>query len=226
MTRISPLAQATGSDADGGFAVDVRTVLLSVIDGGLKVAALPDADGWQLPRGVPLPSLPLDAAARMLLAETTGLQEDYLEQLYTLHVRDGDAWIILISYLAIIAAGTGSPGTEATWIDTRSVGFSEVDRMVLDYAIVRLQAKLGYTTIAFHLMPERFTLTELQDVYETVLAMALDKRNFRRRILAANMLEQLDETRRDGSHRPARLYRFRADHDPRAFLTPRWADGV
>lgn len=226
MNRISPLAQATGSNADGGFAVDVRVVLLSVNDGALNVAALPDGDGWQLPRGVPLPAMPLDSAARLLLAEATGLQEDYLEQLYTLHVNDTGEWIVLISYLAIIAAGSGLPDTEASWIDTRSAGFSEVDRMVVDYAVVRLQAKLGYTTIAFHLMPERFTLTELQDVYETVLSMTLDKRNFRRRIIAAGMLEQLDETRRDGSHRPARLYRFRAGHDPQAYLTPQWADGA
>jgi 8-oxo-dGTP diphosphatase len=221
-----PFAQAAGPDSDGGFAVDVRIVLLTVHDGQLKVASLPDGDGWQLPRGVPLAAMPLDSAARLLLGETIGLQEDYLEQLYTLHADDGHKWIVLISYLAIVASGSGLPQTEATWLDTQSQGFSSVDRMVLDYAIVRLQAKLGYTTIAFHLMPEQFTLPELQDVYETALSMTLDKRNFRRRILASGMLEQLDEKRRDGSHRPAQLYRFRAGHDPQRFLTPQWADGA
>ncbi|MEZ4495741.1 MAG: hypothetical protein R2845_02935 [Thermomicrobiales bacterium] len=75
-------------------------------------------------------------------------------------------------------------------------------------------------------MPERFTLTELQDVYETVLSMELDKRNFRRRIIASGMLEPTNEKRRDGSHRPAQLYRFRAGHDPQAFLTPQWSEGT
>jgi 8-oxo-dGTP diphosphatase len=226
VTSTHPIAHAKGSDSDRGFAVDVRIVLLTVHEGNLKVAALPDRDGWQLPRGVPLAAMPLDSAARLLLGETTGLHDDYLEQLYTLHAEDGNRWIVLISYLAILASGSGLPETEATWLDTRSAGFSAVDRMVLDYAIVRLQAKLGYTTIAFHLMPEQFTLPELQDVYETVLSMTLDKRNFRRRMLASGMLEQLDEKRRDGSHRPARLYRFRAGHDPQRFLTPQWADGA
>lgn len=226
MNRLSPLAHATGPEPDGGFAVDVRIVLLTVIDGVLNVAALPDGDGWQLPRGVPLTAMPLDAAARILLVETIGLHEDYLEQLYTLHANDGARWIVLISYLAIVASGSGLPDSEASWLDTRATGFSAIDQMVLEYAIVRLRAKLGYTTIAFHLMPEQFTLTELQDVYETVLSMTFDKRNFRRRIIASGMLEQLDEKRRDGSHRPAQLYRFRAGHDPQAYLTPKWADGA
>ena len=226
MSGVTRLVQATGAESDGTFAVDVRIVLLTVHDGALFVAALPDGDGWQLPRGVPLPAMPLDSAARLLLGETTGLHDDYLEQLYTLHTNNNGKWIVLISYLAIIASGSGLPGTDATWLDTRANGFSEIDRMVLDYAVVRLQAKLGYTTIAFHLMPERFTLTELQDVYETVLAMELDKRNFRRRIIASGMLEPTNEKRRDGSHRPAQLYRFRAGHDPQAFLTPQWSEGT
>jgi 8-oxo-dGTP diphosphatase len=223
---VSQRAHAADHEPDGGFAVDVRIVLLTVGDSGLKVAALPDNDGWQLPRGVPLPAMPLDSAARLLLSETAGLHEDYLEQLYTLHASDGARWIVLISYLAIVATGAELPHTEATWLDANSDGFSEIDRMVLDYAIVRLRAKLGYTTIAFHLMPEQFTLTELQDVYEAALSMELDKRNFRRRVIASGMLEPLNEKRRDGSHRPAQLYRFRAGHDPQAYLTPTWADGA
>jgi 8-oxo-dGTP diphosphatase len=102
---------------------------------------------------------------------------------------------------------------------------SEADRMVVDYAVVRLRAKLGYTTIAFHLLPETFTLTELQSAYETILDRPLDKRNFRRRMIASGMLEATDAKRRDGSHRPAALYRFRAEHDHAAYLTPPWADG-
>jgi 8-oxo-dGTP diphosphatase len=96
--------------------------------------------------------------------------------------------------------------------------------MVLDYAVVRLRAKLGYTTIAFHLMPESFSLSELQAAYETAIGDHLDKRNFRRRIIASGMLEPTSEKRRDGSHRPAQLYRFRAGHDPATFLTPQWAE--
>lgn len=222
-SKDSTIASPSAPEQADGFCVDVRIVLLTVNDGKLLVAALPRGDGWQLPRGVPLPTMPLDSAARLLLGETTELHEQYLEQLYTLNARDGESWIMLISYLALVASGQTLPQTAATWLETTAEGFSEVDRMVLDYAIVRLRAKLGYTTIAFHLMPEKFTLTELQEAYEAALAMQLDKRNFRRRIIASGMLEPLPEKRRDGSHRPAQLYRFRAGHDPARYLTPQWA---
>jgi 8-oxo-dGTP diphosphatase len=100
---------------------------------------------------------------------------------------------------------------------------SQTDARIVDYALVRLRAKLGYTTIAFHLLPESFSLSELQQVYEIVLGRELDKRNFRRRIQSAEILDATRETRREGSHRPARLYRFRAAHDADTYLTPVWA---
>ena len=101
-----------------------------------------------------------------------------------------------------------------------------VDRKIVDYALLRLRAKLGYTTIAFHLLPPSFSLSDLQIVYEAVLDHEVDKRNFRRRIHAAGVLEGTGVTRREGSHRPARLYRFRAGHDAETYLTPGWAFGT
>jgi 8-oxo-dGTP diphosphatase len=208
----------------GAFLVDVRVVLITVNAGQLLVALLPDGDTWQLPRGYPFANIPLDAAARTITFESTELHEQYLEQLYTLSVRDGEPCRIVVSYLALVASTADTPpATSATWREVKSTPLPDVDQMVLDYAIVRLRAKLGYTTIAFHLMPETFSLSELQAVYETAIGIALDKRNFRRRIIASGMLEPTSEKRRDGSHRPAQLYRFRAGHDPAAFLTPQWA---
>jgi hypothetical protein len=102
---------------------------------------------------------------------------------------------------------------------------SDEDRNSLEYAIVRLRAKIGYSTIAFHLLPPAFTLRELQTAYEAILGRSLDKRNFRRRVSAAELIEATGSKRRDGSHRPAVLYRFRADHDPATYLTPSWSDG-
>jgi 8-oxo-dGTP diphosphatase len=97
---------------------------------------------------------------------------------------------------------------------------SNADQAVLDYALMRLRAKLGYTNIAFHLVPEKFTLPELQRAYESILLHPVDKRNFRRRILASGILTQTDEKRRDGSHRPAALYRFSSQEDHTSYLTP------
>ena len=101
---------------------------------------------------------------------------------------------------------------------------SAPDRMVIDYALVRLRAKLGYTTVAFHLLPPTFTLTELQGAYETILGHPLDKRNFRRRVIAAGILARTDAQRRMGSHRPAALYRFQSLDDRETYLTPPWAE--
>src|SRR5690606_37800830 len=99
----------------------------------------------------------------------------------------------------------------------------EMERMVLDYALIRLRAKLGYTIIAFHLVPETFTLSELQQTYESILGHQVDKRNFRRRMIASGILLATQEKRREGSHRPAALYRFASPDDQSTYLTPPWA---
>ena len=157
----------------------------------------------------------------------TGVQERYLEQLYTLSVRNPPPWTVVVSYVALVSTDVGArpSGADDLWHPAEGLpSLSETDRMVVDYALFRLRAKLGYTNIAFHLMPPTFTLTELQSAYETILARRLDKRNFRRRMIASGILEQTPEKRREGSHRPATLYRFRPESDGETYLTPPWAD--
>src|SRR5699024_3539510 len=117
----------------------------------------------------------------------------------------------------------GEPAHALTWTPAMSTEMvDEIDRMVLEYAIVRLRAKLGYTNIAFHLVPSTFTLSELQDVYESILDQQMDKRNIRRRMIASGILTNTNETRREGSHRPAMLYRFSEQDDHTSYLTPPW----
>jgi 8-oxo-dGTP diphosphatase len=81
---------------------------------------------------------------------------------------------------------------------------------ILTYALTRLRYKLEYTAVGFELLPEEFTLSELQSAYEIVLGEELDKRNFRRKILSAGVIESSGRTR-SGEGRPAQLYRYRAD---------------
>jgi 8-oxo-dGTP diphosphatase len=218
------------SDVSRGYGlptVDLRVVLFTVIDGQLLVA-LEDADeGWRLPRGVPAPIEPLDAAARRIIRHTTDLHEQYLEQLYTFSVGEPPAWTVVVGYIALICAAQRPLAVSgADWIDSATLPpLSDTDRVVIDYALVRLRAKIGYTNIAFHLLPETFSLSELQGAYETILGRRLDKRNFRRRVIASGILEATDAKRREGSHRPAALYRFRAEHDPATYLTPPRTDG-
>ncbi|MGH2531608.1 MAG: NUDIX hydrolase [Thermomicrobiales bacterium] len=206
-------------------AIDVRTVLFTVADGTLLIALETRHDDRRLPQGIPWPSESIDAAAKRIVRDTTGVHEQYLEQLYTLSVRDEQRWKVIISYVALIASHQAPTLTDgAVWCDVLSLPtLSTADRLVVEYALVRLRAKLGYTNVAFHLLPETFTLTELQSAYETILGRPLDKRNFRRRVIASGILKSTPDKRRDGSHRPAALYRFHAEHDPATYLTPTWA---
>lgn len=210
-----------------GPEVDLRVVPLTVADGRLRVAVVAGAASWSLPCGVPQPGGGLDSEARRVVRGTAGLTERYLEQLFTLSVVDDLGWKVIVSYLALIDAGEGAtPAGRCSWFDaSEAPAVGDHDRNVLEYAVVRLRAKIGYSTVAFHLLPPTFTLRELQTAYEAILGRALDKRNFRRRVTAAELIEATGAKRREGSHRPALLYRFRADHDPATYLTPTWSDG-
>ena len=207
-------------------AVDLRVVLFTVSAGALRIALDGRSGPSALPRGTPARAEPLDAAARRVVRETTGLREQYLEQLYTLSVDEPDGWTLTVAYLGLVGSGPEATALAGgAWHPMAALPpLSTPDRMTVDYALLRLRAKLGYTTIAFHLMPPTFTLSELQHTYEAILGRALDKRNFRRRLIAANILAPTDAKRRDGSHRPALLYRFRAAHDRDSYLTPPWSD--
>ena len=204
--------------------VDLRIVLVTVADGTLYVALSQSDSGPALPCGVPIAGESLDETARQLTRDAADFDAQYLEQLYTLSVVEGSQHAIVVSYLALIGSDSTPPAArDVAWrAVTGTIALSAIDRMVVDYALVRLRAKLGYTNIAFYLLPETFTLTELQTTYEAVLGQHLDKRNFRRRITASGILEATAEKRRDGSHRPAAVYRFSPEHDQATYLTPTW----
>lgn len=208
--------------------VDVRVVLFTVSVKRVLVALQEQSAGWALPRGSPTLAESLDATGTRVLIDHIGIAEQYLEQLYSISHRSEDGWTVTVTYLALALEGASAPLlNRATWFNAAKLPeMNSVDRKIVDYALLRLRAKLGYTTIAFHLLPPSFSLSELQTIYEAVLGQEVDKRNFRRRFQAAGVLEGTGETRREGSHRPARLYRFRAGHDPEAYLTPGWAFGA
>lgn len=213
-------------DLDGVFPrVNVRVVLFTILDGRLSVVLEQAAQGAQLPGSDLVADVALDIAAIRVLGDRIGIEERYIEQLYSLSQRVGDDWTVTVAYLGLALAEGIAPLPERTaWFRVDELpDMPELDRKIVDYALVRLRAKLGYTTIAFHLLPLTFSLSELQQVYESVLDQHLDKRNFRRRIQSAGILSETSETRREGSHRPARLFRFRAAHDAETYLTPAWA---
>jgi 8-oxo-dGTP diphosphatase len=166
----------------------------------------------------------LEAAARRELQEETGLVVDYLEQLYTFGAprRDPRGRVISVAYYALVRstdhqAHAGSDAADVRWFALPTAGARKPELAfdhgeVLAMAIGRLQAKVRYAPIGFNLLPPRFTLTELQRLYEAVLARGLDKRNFRKRILAMGILADAGR-QQNVPHRAATLYRF----DKRAY---------
>lgn len=206
--------------------IRIVVVPFSLNERSLQVGLTPGPDAVPtFPGGPARPDEPLDATARHLVRLSASRDEQYAEQLYTLNHPDREQWEIAVSYIALFRASEAPPeaSTHLEWRDVRLIAPRQpVDQLILDYALIRLRAKLGYTNIAFHLMPETFTLSELQMAYETILERALDKRNFRRRMIASRILEQTNELRREGNHRPAALYQFAPDRDEPAYLTPPW----
>ncbi len=168
----------------------------------------------------------LDESARRIVGQWVGCDAQYIEQLYTLSTERQEKREVAMSYVALFRQDgcLGPADNRMQWSRVADLDITDdIHHMVFDYASIRLKAKFGYTNIAFHLLPERFTLSELQQTYEHVLGHRVDKRNFRRRMVASKTLVKTAEMRRDGSHRPAALYRFVSQDDHAAYLTPSWA---
>jgi 8-oxo-dGTP diphosphatase len=150
----------------------------------------------------------LDAAAARWLDRWLPRAAAHVEQLYTFGDpgRDPASRVVSVAYLALLPRTVDAPGVE--WIGCAPMPRLAYDhRTILQVALERLRAKLAYTNLAWALLDESFTLADLQQLYETVLGRPLDRRNFRKRVLALGLLTPLGATRH-GPHRPAQLYRF------------------
>jgi 8-oxo-dGTP diphosphatase len=175
---------------------------------------------WVLPGGAVLRDEDLEVSAGRNLQEKAGVQGVYLEQLYTFGRPDRDprGRVVTVAYYALVPP---SRLRQQPTADAATVGWFALDALpglafdhgeIVAHAHRRLVAKLDYSTIAYQFMPDEFTLSQLQDVYETILQGPLDKRNFRKRVLALGHLMETGRVCRNGSHRPARLFRVRNPH--------------
>ena len=202
-------------------ALTVDCVVFGLDEQDLKVLlvrrGLPPFEGrWALPGGFVRMEETLDDAARRELREETGLKDVYLEQLYTFGDvrRDPRGRVVSVAYYALVnladhSVQAATDASDAAWFaatDLPRLAFDH-DR-ILDAASQRLKGKVRYQPIGFELLPEKFTLSQLQRLYETVLERPLDKRNFRKKILSMGVLVETDEVQQDVAHRAARLYRF------------------
>lgn len=205
--------------------VTVDLVIFALRDSELHVLLIrrglpPFVGSWALPGGFVRDGESLEEAARRELQEETGVRDVYLEQLYTFGdpERDPRGRVVTVAYYALLT-GDAAPlvaGTDAgaaQWMRARKHPLLAFDHeRILAYALERLANKLEYSTIGFQLLARKFTLSQLQNVYEAVLGRKLDKRNFRRKMALVDTLKPLNEWVRDGPSRPSRLYRASTKH--------------
>src|SRR5580765_8391757 len=205
-------------------ALTVDCVVFGYDEGELKVLLIqrglePFRTRWALPGGFVRVEETVDEAARRELSEEAGLRDVFLEQLYTFGAlnRDPRERVVSVAYYALVklAAHETKAATDAA--DARWFPISKMSKLAFDHAdilataLARLKSKVRYQPIGFELLPPKFTLSELQHLYEAVLETDLDKRNFRKKVLSFGSLVPLKETQMAGRHRPAQLFRFDAD---------------
>ena len=204
-----------------GLTVDCVIFGLDLDEDSLKVMLIerdlePFAGQWAIPGGFVRHGESLEQAALRELEEETGIAGVFLEQLYTFGEpgRDPRGWVVSVAYYALVSPDSH---TVAAATDARRAEWFAVERLpplafdhaeILRVALARLRGKLTYAPIGFELLPRKFTIKQLQKLYEIVLGRPLDNRNFRKKLFGMDVLRELPEMQRGVPHRAARLYQF------------------
>lgn len=207
------------SDQDIKLAVDAA--IFTVKDGVfmtllIQMKKAPYEGRWAFPGGLLEDDERAAAAAERILASATGVQDAYLEQLGTFDdpARDPFGRVVSVAYFALLPWVGAELRTSEKYADVRWWPVAKLPPLAYDHANVakhaleRIRAKLGYTNVAWSLLPKTFALADLQDVYEAILGEQLDKRNFRKKALASGILAPTGAYETGAAHRPAGLFRF------------------
>ncbi len=221
----------------------VDMAIFSVFNGQLQILLIkrpnfPAKDQWALPGGFAdlTHDQDLMATAYRKLVEKTGIASPYLEQVASVGnaKRDPRSWAVTILYFALIDFNAYQQQTLAEYSEWVPVAKAQDLALAFDHnellnlALERLTSKTRYTALPASLMPELFTLTELQTIYEIILGQSLDKKAFRRRMIEAGAVEETSESKIVGK-RPAQLYRYALDSFdfifPRSLELPRNKEG-
>ena len=219
------------SDNQPGLAdlrITVDIVIYTIRDSQLQVLLTkrsdPPFEGLDvLPGGYMWEGETGETAVKRLLKEKTGVENVFVEQLYTFDAIDRDPRerVVSMAYFALVPEAKMqnlSHGAHLKEVYAHGkLGFDH--NQIVDMAKKRMVSKLEYTNAAYSLLPKKFTLSELQSVYEISLNQTLDKRNFRKKILTLDMVAPTDEMQTGKKHRPARLYTFKK-RIPHAFDSP------
>lgn len=217
----------SGVDKFFKTAFSVDNVIFGFDSGNLKVLLIkrgvtPYKGLWALPGDLVYPNEDLDSAAGRILFELTGLRKVFLEQVHAFGAvnRHPLGRVITIAYYSLIKIDqfefpTSEFASEVAWHEVstnRELKLAFDHNQILKACFYELKSKIKTRPIGFELLPQKFTLTELQSLYEAILEQNLDKRNFRKKILGTKLLRDLNEIQENVSHRPARLYSFDSEH--------------
>lgn len=176
----------------------------------------PYKNNWAVPGGFVEDNESLEQAVQRELEEETGVNIEYLEQLYTFGTpgRDPRGRVVSVAYFGLVKPDTykisaSSDAKEVEWFDINHLPKLAFDHQeILDVAIKRLRAKITYEPIGFELLEEKFPFSDLENLYTTLLGREIDRRNFRKKILGFGMLDELNEKVKKGAGRPANLFQF------------------
>jgi 8-oxo-dGTP diphosphatase len=201
------------------IAISVDCVIFGFDKNELKVLLIKSdleefKDQWSLLGDLVRPDENLDSASYRVLKDRTGLDDVYLEQVYTFGAvnRHPAGRVITTAYYSLINIKDHQPklsDNELHWHPVNEIATLAFDhKKILDTCLERLQSKIEEHPIVFNLLPEKFSLRELQNLYESILGVKMDRRNFRKKFFLMDWLEDVNELEQDVPHRPGKLYRF------------------
>ncbi|CAL2086948.1 8-oxo-dGTP diphosphatase [Tenacibaculum sp. 190524A05c] len=194
------------------FGYDAKQLSVLLIKRGVE----PFKDSWALPGGLVMDNESLETAVTRELKEETGVQIDYLEQLYTFGQpgRDPRNRVVSVSYFGLVRPNhfkiqAATDAKEVQWFPVKELPDLAFDHgTILNIAKERLKAKLQYQPIGFDLLNREFPFSDLENLYTTILDHKIDRRNFRKKILSFEIVEETDKIHQKGSGRPAKLFKF------------------
>lgn len=201
------------------IAISVDCVIFGFDQNELKVLLIKSdlesfSDEWSLLGDLVRPDENLDNASYRVLKERTGLDDVYLEQVYTFGEvkRHPAGRVITTAYYSLINIKDHQlklSHNELHWHPVQEISTMAFDHStILDTCLERLRSKIEEYPIVFNLLPEKFSLRELQNLYEAILGTKMDRRNFRKKFFLMDWLVDMNELEQDVPHRPGKLYRF------------------
>lgn len=201
--------------------LSVDAVVFGYEEGTISVLLIkrkyePFKDKWAIPGGFVLNDESLERAVERELQEETGIKINYLEQLYSFGdpFRDPRGRVVSIAYFALVRPNAfkifaSTDASEVKWFNIKKLPKLSFDHEnILNVAIKRLQGKITYEPIGFELLDKKFPFSDLEKLYITLLGRDIDRRNFRKKIIGFNVLDELNEKKSKGSGRPANLFQF------------------